>query len=216
MASSSVPTSKQPGANPVLESLPAFPDGHVALCGSRWPRLLLGSMAVLLGLGLAFEATNVASRIEAASLATAFVLSALLLAGGIRIALHKQKVVLVCSPSGLYFPRKNGKSEVGPWLWVPWRNVATYEVQRLLDETSVYGLVLALRLSADEENSYLAPYRLLGRSTEAGSNDQGHRTRRFGIGNLASPPDVVVAQLRQFEMAGYASSSEYSAMPVSQ
>ena len=103
----------------------------------------------------------------------------------------------ICTRDGLFFPefRRFSKNGAG-CLHVPWHNVLDYQVQRLLDETSSHGLVMAL-LAGDEEGRFLQHRSTFRLPASAWGNRQS--TLRICFSSILPGPIDVLFQLRKFD-----------------
>ena len=141
--------------NETLAELPALSDARFVCREPRYVGLLRRGLLILSGGGLAYAAfaTPTLSWLPAALLAIA---SGLVVFAAIR---QRPGPIHFASDSlGVYFPsrRRAGHATPRHWLFVPWSNISGIGVQLLLEESGRKGLVLSLRVSANERRQFFA------------------------------------------------------------
>lgn len=156
-------------------------------------------LAALAALGVGLEFLAVRATLNAPlALNSLFAAGAGLLVFGAIYQHSKDAINFVCSRDGLYFPELNHFSRrPGRWLFVPWKNVVEYRVQRMLDETSSLGIVLVVLASRDEEKDFLCGHRIFNLS--ALSDHHARDAVRIGFSAFRPGPQEVLRQLQTYE-----------------
>jgi hypothetical protein len=115
------------------------------------------------------------------------------------IYLHTRRALnFICTTDGLYFPERRPLTRAPRlWLFVPWKNVLDYRVQRMFDETSSRGVMLAIDANTDETQAFLTDHRVFNLS--ALRHPATGRAVLIGYSTFMPGPQSVVAQLRRFE-----------------
>lgn len=184
--------------NQVLVALPALnlAGTHFIYREAPWIEALIRAVLAACGVLLIVLAWRSAAQAPLA-FASLFVGGAGTMIYG-AIYLHsRHSLNFVCTGDGLFFPERRGLA--GPprlWLFVPWKNVLEYRVQRMLDETSSRGVMLAIHATAYEEATFFAGHQIFRFSALR----PPHATAvRVGFSTFLPRPETVVAQLRRFE-----------------
>ena len=137
--------------NETLAELPALSDARFVCREPRYVGLLRRGLLVLCAAGLAGWA--LAAPAIGASLAALLLLAA----GGamiVAIRLRSGAIHFVGDRSGIFFAAP--RAAAPRWLFVPWSNISGIGVQLLLEESGRKGLVLSLRVNANERRQFFA------------------------------------------------------------
>lgn len=164
---------------------------------SPWIALPIGAALAAIGFGLAFLAVR-AFLNEPLAFSSLFAAGAGLLVFGAIYQHAKDSINFICGRDGLYFPELNRFSRrPGRWLFVPWKNILDYRVQRMLDETSSQGIVLVILANRDEEKAFLCGHRIFNLSALR-DRHAGHAVR-IGFSTFRPSPQEILRQLQTYE-----------------
>jgi hypothetical protein len=178
---------------------PAELGDHYLYRESPWiDRLIRGSFAVI-GVALGLLAVLAATNTIATNHSIIMVIAGALVCAAIYLR-NADPINFICARSGLYFPEFSNLSRTpGRWLHVPWKNVREYRAQRMLDETSSRGILLAISASPEEERSFFSGRTVFKLS--ALRHLHGEKIVQVGYSTFLPRPEEVLAQLRSHEAA---------------
>lgn len=162
-----------------------------------WIALPIRVALAAIGLGLAFLAVRGFLN-EPLAFDALFAAGSGLLVFGAIYRHAKDPINFICGRDGLYFPELSRVSRrPGRWLFVPWKNILDYRVQRMLDETSSLGIVLVILANRDEETVFLRGHRIF--NLAALRDRHAAHAVRIGFSTFRPSPQEILRQLQTYE-----------------